>query len=76
MNIDGKEQELSSEPDRIQVVSESPSAIANERVDGMKQSLKQKPRAAFESDSLLTIQKGTAVKVQKRCVKYYQDVNT
>ena len=76
MNIDGKEQELSSEPDRIQVVSESPSASVEEIVDVMKQSTEQKPGASFESNSLLTIQKGTAVKVQKRCVKYYQDVNT
>ena len=64
------EQELPSELDRIQVVSESPSTSAEERVDGMKHSSKQKPRASFESDTLLTIQKGTAVKAEKRCVKY------
>ena len=71
MNIDATEQELPSEQDRIKVVSESPSASAEERVDGMKQSSKQKPRASVDYDSLLTIQKGTAVKVEKRCVKYY-----
>ena len=70
MNIDAKEQELPSEPDRIQVVSESPSISLEERVDGMKQSTERKPRASLESDSLLTIQKETAVKVEKRCVKY------
>lgn len=70
MNIDAVEQELPSEQDRIQVVSESPSTSAEEIADGMKQSSKQKPLASFESDSLLTVQKGTAVKAEKRCVKY------
>ena len=71
VNIDAMEQELPSEPDRIQVVSESPSASVEERVDGTKQSSKGKTGASVESDSLLSIKKGTAVKVEKRCVKYY-----
>merc|ERR1712183_1225713 len=60
------EQELPSDPDRIQVVSESPSTSAEGRVDGIKPSSERKPRASFESDNLLTIQKGTAVKAEKR----------
>ena len=71
VKIDAMEQELPSEPDQIQVVSESPSASVEERVGEIKQSSERKMGASFESDTLLTIQKGTAVKVQKRCVKYY-----
>ena len=64
------EQELPYERDRIQVVSESLIPSAKERVDEMKQSSERKPGASFESDTLLTIQAGTAVKVDKRWVKY------